>query len=244
MTFAIPRAVAEEVLPPVRSLHGLVLGADRAQPLIDHVRALAPHLLGLPVTSGPALVRAFLHMLALVLDRPAVPEVEGETRAVLGLALRRRAEMLLEQHFHDPAFGVQELAGLLGLSRSALGCSNGRRRRGLHPRPAAAAAARRVGRSRRSSPRCGKGLCLRFRGSGPVHSRLPARLRDDTRGVSRRNAGRRDANPALKRVIGSTWSRKARKRIRTRSSSISWAANTPKASPSASRWMPTPRCGC
>jgi AraC-like DNA-binding protein len=46
--------------------------------------------------------------------------VEGETRAVLGLALRRRAEMLLEQHFHDPAFGVQELAGLLGLSRSAL----------------------------------------------------------------------------------------------------------------------------
>lgn len=120
MTFAIPRAVAEEVLPPVRSLHGLVLVADRAQPLIDHVRALAPHLLGLPVTSGPALVRAFLHMLALVLDRPAVPEVEGETRAVLGLALRRRAEMLLEQHFHDPAFGVQELAGLLGLSRSAL----------------------------------------------------------------------------------------------------------------------------
>ena len=120
MTFAIPRAVAEEVLPPVRLLHGLVLGADRAQPLIDHVRALAPHLLGLPVTSGPALVRAFLHMLALVLDRPAVPEVEGETRAVLGLALRRRAEMLLEQHFHDPAFGVQELAGLLGLSRSAL----------------------------------------------------------------------------------------------------------------------------
>ena len=46
--------------------------------------------------------------------------MEGETRAVLGLALRRRAEMLLEQHFHDPAFGVQELAGLLGLSRSAL----------------------------------------------------------------------------------------------------------------------------
>ena len=104
----------------MRSLHGLVLSAARAQPLIDHVRALAPHLLGLPVTSGPSLVRAFLHMLSLVLDRPAVPELEGETRDILRLALRQRAETLLEQHLHDPAFGVQELAGLLGLSRSAL----------------------------------------------------------------------------------------------------------------------------
>lgn len=43
MTFAIPRAVAEEVLPSVRDLHGLVLDAARAQPLMDHVRALAPH---------------------------------------------------------------------------------------------------------------------------------------------------------------------------------------------------------
>ena len=33
-------------------------------------------------------------------------------------------------------------------------------------------------------------------------------------------------------------------RIRTRSSSISSAANTRRALPSASRWMPTPRCGC
>lgn len=120
MTFAIPRPVAEEVLPPVRSLHGLVLSTARAQPLIDHVQALAPHLLGLPVTSGSALARAFLHMLALVLDRPAVPELEGETRTILRLALRQRAETLLEQHLHDPAFGVPELTGLLGLSRSAL----------------------------------------------------------------------------------------------------------------------------
>ena len=120
MAFAIPRAVAEDVLPPVRSLHGLVLSAARAQPLIDHVRALGPHLLGLPVSSGPALARAFLHMLALVLDQPAVPELEGETRDILRLALRQRAEALLEQQLHDPAFGVQELAGLLGLSRSAL----------------------------------------------------------------------------------------------------------------------------
>ena len=43
MTFAIPRAEAEEVLPSVRDLHGLVLDAARAQPLMDHVRALAPH---------------------------------------------------------------------------------------------------------------------------------------------------------------------------------------------------------
>ena len=33
-------------------------------------------------------------------------------------------------------------------------------------------------------------------------------------------------------------------RIRMRSSSISWAANTRRALPSASRWTPTPRCGC
>ena len=43
-----------------------------------------------------------------------------------------------------------------------------------------------------AAPR-GKGLCLRPRGSGPVYSRLPTRLRDDTRGVSWRNAERRDA---------------------------------------------------
>jgi AraC-like DNA-binding protein len=120
MTFAIPRAVAEEILPSVRSLHGLVLGAARAQPLIDHVRALAPHLAGFPAGSGPALTRAFLHMLALVLDHLAVPELEGETRRILRLAMRQRADRLIEQRLHDPAFGAHELAPLMGLSRSAL----------------------------------------------------------------------------------------------------------------------------
>jgi AraC-like DNA-binding protein len=120
MTFAIPRAIVEEILPPVRSLHGLVLSAARARPLMDYVRALSPHLLGLPLTSGPSLARAFLHMLALVIEHPAVPELEGDTRTILRLATRQRAETLIEQHLHDPAFGAQEFARLLGLSRSAL----------------------------------------------------------------------------------------------------------------------------
>jgi AraC-like DNA-binding protein len=120
MTFAIPRAVAEEILPSVRELHGLVLGTARAQPLMDHVRSLAPHLLSLPAASGPALARAFLHMLALGLDHPADPEMERETRNILRHAVRQRAETLIEQHLRDPAFGGQELARLLGLSRSAL----------------------------------------------------------------------------------------------------------------------------
>jgi AraC-like DNA-binding protein len=120
MTFAIPRALAAEVLPPVRDLHGLVLGAARAQPLMDHVRAITPHLLTLPAESGPALARAFLHMLAVSLDHPAEPELESDTRSILQLATRQRAEALVEQHLHYPAFGVQDLARLLGLSRSAL----------------------------------------------------------------------------------------------------------------------------
>jgi AraC-like DNA-binding protein len=120
MTFSIPRAVAEEILPPVRSLHGLVLGPERAQPLIDHVRALAPHLARLPVAGGAGLARAFLHMLALVLDHPVDPEPEREARTILQLASRQRAEALIEQHLHHPAFGAQDLARQLGLSRSAL----------------------------------------------------------------------------------------------------------------------------
>ncbi len=73
-----------------------------------------------PVTSGPALARAVLHILSLALDHPPVPELEDETRNVLRLAARRRAETLLEVHLHDPGFGPLELARLLGLSRSAL----------------------------------------------------------------------------------------------------------------------------
>jgi AraC-like DNA-binding protein len=120
MTFAIPRAMAEGILPSVRSLHGLVLGSDRAQMLIDHVRALAPHLARLPAASGPGIAGAFLHMLALALDHPVDPEPEPETRTVLQLASRQRAETLIEQHLHHPDFGAQALAHLLGLSRSAL----------------------------------------------------------------------------------------------------------------------------
>jgi AraC-like DNA-binding protein len=120
MTLAMSRKIAEEILPPVRSLHGLVLSPARARPLTDLVRTLAPHLLNFPLTSGPSLMRAFLHMLAAVIQHPVVAEVEGDTRTVLRLAARRRAETLIEQHLHDPAFGAQELARLLGLSRSAL----------------------------------------------------------------------------------------------------------------------------
>jgi AraC-like DNA-binding protein len=120
MTFAIPRAVAEEILPPVRSLHGVVLSAARAAPLIDHVRALAPHLPSLPAASGPALARAFLHMLAMGLDHPGDPEPQGETREILQLAARRRAEALVERHLHHPTFDAHELARLMALSRSAL----------------------------------------------------------------------------------------------------------------------------
>jgi AraC-like DNA-binding protein len=120
MTFAIPRALAEEILPPVRDLHGLVLSAARAKPLMDHVRALAPHLLMLPAASGPALSRAFLHMLSVVLDHAAEPDLESGTRSILQLAVRQRAETLIEHHLRHPAFDAQELARLLGLSRSAL----------------------------------------------------------------------------------------------------------------------------
>jgi AraC-like DNA-binding protein len=120
ITFAVPRALAEEILPPVRSLHGVVLGPARAAPLIDHVRALAPHLSGLPAASGPALARAFLHMLAIGLDHPADPRPDDNTRDILRLAARRRAEALIEQHLHGPAFDARALARLIGLSRSAL----------------------------------------------------------------------------------------------------------------------------
>jgi AraC-like DNA-binding protein len=120
MTFAIPRAVAEQILPSVRSLHGLVFNAARAQPLIDHVQALAPHLARLPAASGPGLARALLHMLALVLDHPVDPEPERDTRTILQLALRQRAETLIEQNLDDPAFDAWQLARLLGVSRSTL----------------------------------------------------------------------------------------------------------------------------
>jgi len=120
LTLAIPRGIAEEILPPVRSLHGLVLNTTRARPLMDHVRALSPYLPGLPMASGSSLARSFLHMLAFVIDHPLVPEPEDETRTILRLAARQRAETLIEQNLHHPAFDAQELARLLGQSRTAL----------------------------------------------------------------------------------------------------------------------------
>lgn len=116
----IPRNIVAEVFPDTDQLHGAAVLSDRAQPVIDYIRAMGPHLAILPPSSGPALAKAFLHILSIGMDQNGAPEIEPAVRDVLQVAARGRAEELIHQNLTDPAFNAERLADLMGMSRAAM----------------------------------------------------------------------------------------------------------------------------
>jgi AraC-like DNA-binding protein len=119
-TIVIPRHLVNEVFPSTDGIYGVSLPSERAQPIIDYVRAMAPHFACSSPTSGPALARAFLHVLSVCMDYAPDPEIEPAAQAVLQIAARRRAVALIDQHLANPSFNAEGLAKLMGVSRSAL----------------------------------------------------------------------------------------------------------------------------
>ena len=116
--FVLPRALAETILPPVRSLHGHVIAPDQAALLVSHldtIRRTAHHL---PATSGPALAQTVVDLLGIALaasmgERPR--DRDGHERG-----LRHELRETIERQLGSPSLNTARLSRMLGVSRSTL----------------------------------------------------------------------------------------------------------------------------
>ena len=117
-SFVLPRALAERVLPSVRSLHGHVVPAEQAALLTSHLTALRHHARHLPASSGPAVAQTVVDLLALVVhaslgERPCDKEQHDR-------ALRVQLRDEIERNLGSPSLSVARLSRTLGVSRSTL----------------------------------------------------------------------------------------------------------------------------
>ncbi len=116
--FALPRALAEQMLPQVRSLHGYVVAPDPAALLVSHlatIRASAGHL---PVGSGPVIAQTILDLFAMTVTASmgAVPSDQGQHERALLVQLRAA----IEDQLGSPSLNTARLSRMLGVSRSTL----------------------------------------------------------------------------------------------------------------------------
>lgn len=116
--FAIPRALAESFLPPVRSLHGHVIAPEHAVLLASHLTTLRGHAGNLPASSAPAVAQSVLDLFAMALgasmgEQPA--DVAQHERA-----LRIQLRDTIERHLGSPSLNTARLSRMLGVSRSTL----------------------------------------------------------------------------------------------------------------------------
>lgn len=115
--FHVPRALAEQFLPSVRSLHGLAIAPAPATLLREHLLQISRAADRLPIDQGARLAGTVLDLLAV-----AVAQERGgqaASHAVDGAALMRaRAE--IEMRLGSAMLSVASLCRTLGMSRSAL----------------------------------------------------------------------------------------------------------------------------
>ncbi len=115
---AVPRALADDQLGPVRRLHGRVIDAEHATMLLGHLQRLREALPTLTDAQKPRLARTIIDMLAIALERVdvrvAVAQPDG--REPTASVVRREIEAQLGL----PTLSVASLCQRLGLSRSAL----------------------------------------------------------------------------------------------------------------------------
>lgn len=115
--FHIPRALAEQFLPSVRSLHGLVIAPDTATLLREHLWQIWRRAEHLPSDQGDRLAGTVLDLLAVAVaqERGGRPRPEAVDSAAL---LRARAE--IEARLGSATLSVANLCRALGVSRSVL----------------------------------------------------------------------------------------------------------------------------
>ena len=115
--FHVPRALAEQFLPSVRSLHGLAIAPDKATLLREHLWQIWRAAEHLPIDQSDRLAGTVLDLLAVAVAQQCggQPRPEAVDNATL---LRARAE--IEARLGSAMLSVANLCRTLGVSRSAL----------------------------------------------------------------------------------------------------------------------------
>jgi len=113
--FALPRALAERTLPPVRSLHGHVIAPVHAALLEAHLNALYRHAGALPASSGPAIAQTVLDLLAVALAASMGSVAADPAQTERALLVRLRGA--IEEQLGSPSLTTARLSRSLGVSR-------------------------------------------------------------------------------------------------------------------------------
>ena len=116
--FAIPRAVAERMLAPVRSLHGHVIAPDHARLLVSHIATIQASADRLPISSGPAIAQTVVDLFAMSLAA-SMGGVPGDP-AQHDRGLRLRLCDAIERQLGSPSLTAARLSRDLAASRSTL----------------------------------------------------------------------------------------------------------------------------
>jgi AraC-like DNA-binding protein len=118
VSLLIPRALAETTLPPVETLHGLVVSAGHAALVSALLQGMRGTLGGLDQSALPRLRRVLLDLLAVTLANAGVPTIVEPAARQLTLAMRARRE--IDAGLGSAALSVASLCRRLGVSRSTL----------------------------------------------------------------------------------------------------------------------------
>ncbi len=115
---SLPRAEAERLFTPVRTLHGHVIAPRHAALLTSHVALLRTHAPDLPAASGPMLAQTILDLLAVAIAASCgeVPADPHQHERALAVQLRDE----IERNLGSPSLTVARLSRSLGVSRSTL----------------------------------------------------------------------------------------------------------------------------
>ncbi len=115
--FVVPRALAEQFLPDVSSLHGLTIEPEAATLLREHMLQIWRNADNLPAEQGARLGRTVMDLLAVAVAQAQGGLIAPETSTTAALA-RARAE--IEARLGSATLNVASLCRSLGMSRSAL----------------------------------------------------------------------------------------------------------------------------
>ncbi len=115
---ALPRALAQQLMPQLDSLHGHVIAPDHAALLVSHVDAMRTQAAHLPASSGPMLAQTILDLFAMSLAASMGDKPVDQAQHERALAVQLRD--VIERQLGSPSLNTARLSRTLGVSRSTL----------------------------------------------------------------------------------------------------------------------------